>query len=108
MRCCVPNYAIYHAAKVLLPKVDHYKFAVELGKLDRQAGLDVGILQKLRPQAGFDPQFVQGEFEDNLELFRAEVQERGEQGRRIFRWLADTASLIVSGALPGWMKRPAV
>jgi uncharacterized protein (UPF0332 family) len=82
-------YSIYHATKALLPKVDHHNIAEELGKLDRQVGLDIEILQKLRSQADYDPQFVEREFEGSLELFRIEAQERVEQGRRIFRWLTD-------------------
>ncbi len=82
-------YSIYHATKALLPRVDHHNIAEELGKLDRQAGLDIEILQKLRSQADYDPQFVEREFDGSSELFRMEVQERLEQGRRIFRWLID-------------------
>jgi len=82
-------YSIYHATKALLPRVDHHNIAEELGKLNQQAGLDIEILQKLRSQADYDPQFVEREFDGSLELFRMEVQERLEQGRRIFRWLID-------------------
>jgi uncharacterized protein (UPF0332 family) len=82
-------YSIYHAAKVLWPKVDHHNIAEEMGKLDRQTGLEIEVLQKLRSQADYDPQFVEREFEGSLELFRIQVQERVEQGRRIFRRLTD-------------------
>jgi uncharacterized protein (UPF0332 family) len=82
-------YSIYHAAKVLSPKIDHHNIAEELGRFDQQVGLDIEILQKLRSQADYDPRFVEREFEGSLELFRIQVQERVEQGRRIFRWLMD-------------------
>jgi hypothetical protein len=78
-------YSIYHAAKVLWPKVDHHNIAEELGKLDRQAGLDLEILQRLRSLADYDPQFVEREFGGDLGRFRNEVRTRLEDGAVVFQ-----------------------
>jgi len=83
-------YSIYHAAKVLLDKIDHHNIAEELSKLNPQAGMEIEVetLQILRARADYDPTFVEREFGGNLEAFRIEVQKRLEQSREIFRWIS--------------------
>jgi uncharacterized protein (UPF0332 family) len=77
-------YSIFHAANVLLGKVDHDNIAEKLGAIDAEIGAQVKKLQKLRSLADYDPGFVEREFKGCLEDFHLDARERINEGLKVF------------------------
>lgn len=77
-------YSIFHAANVLLGKVDHDDIAEKLGAIDPEIGAQVKKLQRLRSLADYDPGFVEREFKGSLERFQLDAREQIDEGLTIF------------------------
>jgi len=73
-------YSIFHAANVLLGKVDHDDIAEKLGTIDPELEARVKKLQQLRSQADYDPGFVEREFKGDLEKFQLDAESRLVRG----------------------------
>ena len=77
-------YSIFHAANVLLGKVDHDDIAEKLGTIDPELEARVKKLQQLRSQADYDPGFVEREFKGDLEKFQLDAREQISEGLTVF------------------------
>lgn len=77
-------YSIFHAANVLLGKVDHDDIAEKLGAIDPELEARVKKLRQLRSQADYDPKFVEREFKGNLEKFQVDARDRISEGLTVF------------------------
>jgi uncharacterized protein (UPF0332 family) len=80
-------YSIFHAANVLLGKVDHEDIAEKLAEVDEELGARVKKLRQLRSQADYDPKFVEREFKGDLEKFQLDARERINEGLTVFNRL---------------------
>lgn len=77
-------YSIFHAANVLLGKVDHDDIAERLGAVDPELEERVRKLQQLRSQADYDPRLVEREFKGNLERFQIDARQQVDEGLTVF------------------------
>jgi uncharacterized protein (UPF0332 family) len=77
-------YSIFHAANVLLGKVDHEDIAEKLGAIDPELEARVKRLRQLRSQADYDPRFVEREFKGSLEKFQLDARDRINEGLTVF------------------------
>jgi uncharacterized protein (UPF0332 family) len=77
-------YSIFHAAYVLLGKVDHDDIAKQLGRLFPGMEERVEKLHKLRSLADYDPKFVEREYKGNIENFQLDARERIAEGLTVF------------------------
>jgi uncharacterized protein (UPF0332 family) len=80
-------YSIFHAANVLLGKVDHEDIAEKLAEVDAELGARVKKLRQLRSQADYDPKFVEREFKGDLEKFQLDARDRINEGLTVFNRL---------------------
>ena len=80
-------YSIFHAANVLLGKVDHEDIAEKLAEVAEELGARVKKLRQLRSQADYDPKFVEREFKGDLEKFQLDARERINEGLTVFNRL---------------------
>jgi hypothetical protein len=76
-------YSIFHAANVLLGKVDHHDIAGRLAKIDPDLQAKVEKLKQLRSQADYDPKFVEKEY-GTLEELQIDARKRVEEGLTVF------------------------
>jgi uncharacterized protein (UPF0332 family) len=77
-------YSIFHAANVLLGKVDHDDIAEKLGTIDPELEARVKKLKQLRSQADYDPKFVEREFKGDLEKFQLDARDQISEGLTVF------------------------
>jgi len=77
-------YSIFHAAYVLLGKVDHDDIAKQLEKIFPGIEERVERLHKLRSLADYDPNFVEREYKGNIENFQLDAKERISEGLTVF------------------------
>jgi len=77
-------YSIFHAANVLLGKVDHDDIAEKLAAIDPELEARVKKLRQLRSQADYDPRFVEREFKGDLEKFQLDAREQVNEGLKVF------------------------
>jgi uncharacterized protein (UPF0332 family) len=80
-------YSIFHAANVLLGKVDHEDIAEKLAEVDAELGARVKKLRQLRSQADYDPKFVEREFKGDLEKVQLDARDRINEGLTVFNRL---------------------
>ena len=77
-------YSIYHAAKVLLGKVDHHNLAEELEKVEVGLGKRVDTLQELRSLADYTPELIGLKYGGSFETFKHDAREKVNEGLWVF------------------------